>query len=304
MEMSDLALRIIGALPRADRARLVWQLLGGEAEEITFRRYGVRWTAFLWDHIISEDLFVYGSYQGSDILALLAWLSRHRRFDSARDVVIDLGANIGTSTIPIARHTGCRVIAVEPVPEIFAVLCRNVADNELAPRIACVQAAICMAVSGRVQMVLPASNGGGGEIGRPNRNPSFAGQLSVRGTVDVPAMALDALLDVHGIAPDRVAFVWSDTQGCEVDVIESGGCLWAAGVPLFAEFDPTVWGSSNDVAALLAAATARFAGFIPAKTLIEDAAATSRPIAELADFARTIGPEGTDVLLLPKKFEF
>jgi FkbM family methyltransferase len=304
MEMSELALRIIGNLPRVDRARLALLLLNNEAEEITFSRHGTRWTAFPWDHVISEQLFIEGSFQEPEIRALLAWLNRHRRFASPRDIVIDLGANIGTSTIPIAQHTGCRVVAVEPVPEIFAVLCRNVADNGLALRVTCIQAAICRAVSNRVLMVLPASNGGGGEVGRPDRKPSFARQLRVRGMVDVPAMALDDLLDSHGIAPDRIAFVWSDTQGCEAEVIESGGPLWAAGVPLFAEFDPTVWGGSNSATALLAAATARFAGFIPAKTLIADAAAKPRLIAELADFMRTIDPEGTDVLLLPKTFEF
>ena len=58
-------------------------------------------------------------------------------------------------------------------------------------------------------MVLPASNGGG-EVSRPGREPGFAGQLRVRGTVDVPAIGLGDLLDSHSIAPDQVAFVWSD----------------------------------------------------------------------------------------------
>ena len=47
------------------------------------------------------------------------------------------------------------------------------------------EAARSKAISGRVQMVLPASNGGG-EVSRPGREPGFAGQLRVRGTVDVP----------------------------------------------------------------------------------------------------------------------
>ena len=129
MKASELALRIAAALPREDRARLALLLLEGEAEEITFRRGGTRWTAFPWDHFISEVLFVHGSFQAPELRALLAWLTCRRFFAAPRDVVIDLGANIGTSTIPIAQHTGCRVVAVEPVPEIFAVLCRNVADK-------------------------------------------------------------------------------------------------------------------------------------------------------------------------------
>jgi FkbM family methyltransferase len=278
-------------------------LLKDEVEEFTFRRNGTRWTAFPWDHSISEHLFVRGSSHGPELRALLDWLTSHSGFPAARNVAIDVGANIGISTISISQQTGCRVVAVEPVPEIFAVLCRNVADNYLAPRVTCVQAAISMA-GDRVRMVLPAANGGGGEVSRPDREPSFAGLAAVRGTVDVPGMGLADLLDGHGIAPDRVAFVWSATQGCEEEVIESGRTLWAVAVPLFAEFDPRTWGGPKGAAALLAAATACFAGFIPADTLIADPAAKPRPIAELADFSRTIGPQGTDVLLLPQTFGF
>ncbi|MBV8120713.1 MAG: FkbM family methyltransferase [Alphaproteobacteria bacterium] len=299
MKASELALRIAAALPREDRARLALLLLEGEAEEITFRRGGTRWTAFPWDHFISEVLFVHGSFQAPELRALLAWLTCRRFFAAPRDVVIDLGANIGTSTIPIAQHTGCRVVAVEPVPEIFAVLCRNVADNGLAARVTCIQAAICKAISGRAQMILPERNGGGGEVGRPGREPSFAEWLRVRGTVDVPAIGLDDVLNAHSIPPDQVAFVWSDTQGCEAEVIETGARLWAAGAPLFVEFDPTTWHGSDSAAAVLGEAISHFVGFIPAEALIADAAAKPRPIAELADFSYTIGREGTDILLLP-----
>jgi FkbM family methyltransferase len=305
MKMQELALRVAAALPRADRARLTLLLLKGEAEEITFRRGGTRWTAFPWDHTISEQLFVDGGFQGDEVRGLLMWLTRHHRFAAPRHVVIDLGANIGTSTIPIAQLTGCRVIAVEPVPEIFAVLRRNVADNGLAPLVTCVQAAITTAASNHVRMILPASNGGGSEISRPDRQPSFSGRLPVRGIVEVPAIGLGELVDAHGLTPDQVAFVWSDTQGCEAEVIETGSRLWASGVPLFAEFDPTTWGNPNGAAVLLDAAITHFAGFVPAQILIADTAARPRPIDELPDFSRTIGPErGTDVLLLPQACEF
>ncbi len=303
IEALDFVLRLTDAMPRADRAALAFRLLNQEAEEITFRRDGTLWTAFPWDHFIAGPLFVDGTFQEPEVRVVLSWMRRHRRFTAPCDVIIDVGANIGTSTIPFAGQTACRVVAVEPVPEIFALLCRNVTDNGLAPRVVCVQAAISRAVSGRVRMVSPLGNSGGGEVVRSDREPSFAGSYPIHGTVEVPAMALDELLDAHGIAPNRVAFVWSDTQGCETEVIETGRSLWAAGVPLFAEFDPTVWGGSNGAATLIAAAAACFAGFIPSQSLIADAGTVPQPIAELAAFSRTIGPEGTDVLLLPDTFD-
>jgi len=299
----ELAWQVTSALPRAERVALALRLIETEAEEITFRREGTRWTAFPWDHMISQSLFVHGNFQGPEVQAVLAWMTRHQRIAAARNIVVDVGANIGTSAIPFALASDCRVVAIEPVPETFAVLCRNVTDNGLAPRVTCIQAAISAARADRIRMILPAGNGGGGEVHHPGRAPTFSGRNPVRGMVDVPAMALDKLLDIHGIAPERVAFVWSDTQGCEAEVTGTGRRLWAAGVPLFAEFDPGTWDNGNGVEALLAAATGCFVGFVVAKTLIAHPTAKARPIAELADFCRAIGPEGSDALLLPGGFE-
>jgi FkbM family methyltransferase len=301
-KMSELALQMALALPRAERVRLALLLLEGEAEEITFRRDATRWTAFPWDHL-TETLFVDGDFQGPELRALIGWLTRHCGFAAPRNVVFDLGAKIGTSTIPIARQTGCRVVAVEAVPEMFTVLCRNVADNGLASRVICVQAAIDRAVSGHIQIILPAGTGGG-EVSRPDWESSLARQLPSRGTAEAPAIGLSCLLDSHGIAAHQVAFVWSDTQGRECEVIQTGSCLWAAGVPLFAKFDPTHWGGPVGLATLVSAATGCFAGFIPAETLIAVADPKPRAIAELANFCRTIDSKGTEILLLPQKSRF
>jgi FkbM family methyltransferase len=301
-KMSELALRMALALPRAERVRLALLLLEGEAEEITFRRDMTRWTAFPWDHL-TETLFVDGDFQGPELRALIDWLTRHCGFSAPRNVVFDLGAKIGTSTIPIARQTGCRIVAVEAVPEMFSVLCRNVADNGLASRVICVQAAIDRAVSGHVQIILPAGTRGG-EVSRPDWESSLARQLPSRGTAEAPAIGLSCLLDSHGIAAHQVAFVRSDTQGRECEVIQTGSCLWAAGVPLFAKFDPTHWGGPVGLATLVSAATGCFAGFIPAETLIAAADPKPRAIAELANFCRTIDSKGTEILLLPQKSRF
>ena len=303
IEALDLVLRLTDAMPRADRAALAFRLLNQEAEEITFRRDGTLWTAFPWDHFIAGPLFVDGTFQEPEVRVVLSWMRRHRRFTAPCDVIIDVGANIGTSTIPFAGQTACRVVAVEPVPEIFALLCRNVTDNGLAPRVVCVQAAISRAVSGRVRMVSPLGNSGGGEVVRSDRGRALPDRTRSTARSRFRRWRWTSFSTPHGIAPNRVAFVWSDTQGCETEVIETGRSLWAAGVPLFAEFDPTVWGGSNGAGTLIAAAAACFAGFIPAQSLIVDASAVPRPIAELAAFSRTIDPEGTDVLLLPDTFD-
>ena len=57
----------------------------------------------------------------------------------AGDVVIDVGAHIGTAAIPFANR-GAHVVAIEPLPETFRVLQRNVERN--AADVECVHALV------------------------------------------------------------------------------------------------------------------------------------------------------------------
>ena len=296
LDLPELAWRVLRALPRMERRAIALQLLASDAEELTFRRNGIRWTAFAWDRRVSSVLFETGSFQPHELRAVLAWMDGHGRFTPPRKVIVDLGAHIGTSTIPFAQaRADCRVLAIEPVPDIFDLLVRNVTDNGLTGRVTCVRTAIGAGGRDRVEMVLPAHNSGGGEVRRPGRAPSFAGHDRTRAVVDVPVAGLMDVLGAHGVAPEQVAFVWSDTEGCEAEVIESGAPLWAAGVPLFTELRDGPAG----VDALRLAATQHFSRFIGAEALKTDGAAAPRHIAELEAVCRALGDRVDDILLLP-----
>src|ERR1700704_6476806 len=75
-----LAWRLAETLPRAERRKLALRLIEADAEEIVFRRSGCTWTGFVWDRIVTGNLFAHGSIQGDEIEAVLAWMKRHRRF--------------------------------------------------------------------------------------------------------------------------------------------------------------------------------------------------------------------------------
>ena len=60
------------------------------------------------------------------------WVDRTlRRLAKPGDIAIDIGANIGTTTLCLARSVGSagRVISFEPMPSNFAMLCSNVEAN-------------------------------------------------------------------------------------------------------------------------------------------------------------------------------
>ena len=101
--------------------------LGAETE---VRRGGLRWQLDL-NEGIDLSIFLLGAFERRTIRA-------YRKIVRAGDLVLDIGANVGAHTLPLARQVGPsgRVIAFEPTDFAFAKLSRNVALNpDLAERI-------------------------------------------------------------------------------------------------------------------------------------------------------------------------
>lgn len=299
--------RSLGAMIRSDEAklqeerrRLVLQLLRGEAEQITFRRDGLLWTVFVWDTGVAKYLFSQGAYHGGEIAQLLAWLKIQGRTIGPEQWIIDCGANIGTTSLPMARETGARVLAVEPIPDNARLLRVNAAQNDLGDRIVCIEAAVA-AQAGEVEMVLSLSNSGGAEIKSASPQQAFGTVTADHRVVRVPTVSLNQITADRGVAPDRVALVWSDTQGAEAGVVASGGHLWSRGVPLFAELWPVGLRTQGGVDRFLAAVTQHFDRFLPCENV--QPSDRPRPIRELAEFVAHMSDESfTNALFLPPTF--
>jgi FkbM family methyltransferase len=122
------------------------------------------------------------------------------------ETVMDIGANIGYFTLLMAHRVGAagRVIAFEPVPSVYAVLCENLRLN------ACSQAqAECKAV---------ADVEGTGAMQSDLNNPlSFVGQLSDVGELAVPLVSIDRYVETAGL--QKLDLVKIDVEGAEDRVI-------------------------------------------------------------------------------------
>jgi tRNA G37 N-methylase Trm5 len=86
-------------------------------------RYG--WMLFCGPYI-GKCFELYGQYSESEVAMM-------RQFVGAGDTVIDVGANIGDLTLPIARMAGetGKVFAIESHPDVFNILCANLALNDI-----------------------------------------------------------------------------------------------------------------------------------------------------------------------------
>jgi FkbM family methyltransferase len=203
---------------------------------LTFTRHKTTWTVSPQDAFIGFGLFVYGDWQFGEIDSVLNWL-KNKRTLTTKNTIINAGANIGSSSIHIAKNCPCQVLAIEPIPDNFELLRKNVLQNNLSERIHCFQGAVYEQAS-NLTMVSPHINPGGSEVySTLNSGCCDYSEFGTK-TVSATGLPLFEIIKEAKIDPKTIAFVWSDTQGSEGHVIRSGQELWRAGVPLVIEFWP------------------------------------------------------------------
>jgi FkbM family methyltransferase len=293
--------RCLQALNIRRRRRLTWQLLSATGvTAVSFERDGLVWNVKPGDEI-GWELFVDGGHQPTEIEVLLEWMRRHRVLSGTRNVFVDVGANIGTTCIPIVREAGCRALAIEPVSENFSRLRQNVAANGLADRIALANNAV-VRQPGTLKMRLTEGRSGGHFAARSGK----AADPGVTDTCEtVEADTLPAIIAAAGLSTGEIAFVWIDVQGCEPEVIESGDILWENGVPVWSEVEPRSLRIQGEPYAFADVAARYFDRFIASSDLTHlGANAVPREITELRALMDSITPAQicTDVLLLPRGF--
>jgi FkbM family methyltransferase len=289
------------------RRSIGFRFLRGQARTITFERDGLVWTVPP-DDIVGLCLFLDGKFSLDALDPLLAWLAANTGFTS-RSTIVDVGAHIGSACIPLVRRTSKRCLALEPVPETFRLLEQNVRSNGLAGAIDCRRVAIGTAL-GSVSMAV-CVDGGMSEVSVPSGSEAFRRHAPWRGDVEAPMLPLDRAVEESGLGACDVALVWSDTQGYESEIIESGTSLWRRGVPLWVELWPEGLEAHGGVRRFLETSSHQFSGFIPAEDFVRLAADVTRivrrPIADLATYTRQLlarphpmdSPD-TDILLVPE----
>lgn len=202
---------------------------------------------------------------------------------------LDLGANIGMTTIPVARlgHVACT--AIEPSPEMFAYLSRNVARNQVAGQVTLHQAAVA-GEPGPVTLELGEGNKGDNRIRSADpAGPDLYGEAA-RGTVVVPGRPLADMVDTAAL---RGRFVIKmDIQGAEPFAFATGRAVFERADVLLAEYWPYgIERLGGDIAAY----HDMLAGLFPFGAVLEEDAVPSdvrlMPFGDLLPILRSVRDE-------------
>jgi FkbM family methyltransferase len=139
---------------------------------------------------------------------------------------VDVGANIGTTTVVALRHHPfSRGVALEPSPVNFQTLRLNLTANMLDGAVAAIEAAVTDE-EGEQALVLSDISCGKHTLD-PQTLHGRAGE-----TVAVKTVTLDGLVARGVIDPDQVGLLWLDAAGGEVNALAGASTLIEAGVPI------------------------------------------------------------------------
>jgi FkbM family methyltransferase len=210
------------ALARVVQSAIVAGLQMARREHLTeCRRGGLNWKLDLRE-AIDFSIFLLGSFE-PQVVAM------YRRTIPKGSTIIDIGANIGAHTLPLALCVGKRgrVVSVEPTKYAFERLREQVSANPDLPHVTLVQAMLMASSEATLAHEIPAS--------WPLKTPEGAHAQHAgvgKSTSGAKVMTLDAL--VAELDLPSVDFIKLDVDGFEVEVLRGGR-------QVLAKFRPTIF---------------------------------------------------------------
>ncbi|WP_293713971.1 FkbM family methyltransferase [Stenotrophomonas sp. UBA7606] len=169
------------------------------------------------DKVIGREVFLHGEFDFAKFEAALRVLAREGR--AAPNHLIDVGANIGTITIPALKRGLVKVAtAIEPHPDNLRLLRANIALNGLEDRVTVLPQAVGDKNGMTLQLHESLTNSGNHAIGQ-------SGISVVSSRLDDFCFPSDSLL-------------WMDIEGYEGHALLGAEFLLASGVPVVCEFNP------------------------------------------------------------------
>jgi FkbM family methyltransferase len=187
--------------------------------------------------LIGRHVFSKGHFSRDSTSTLIAELTTRNLVSKQRPVMFEIGANIGTQTIYFAKSgLFSKIIAIEPDPANLEFLRRNIELNALQDVVTVVP---CAVGEFEDELILTRVDGNSG-------NASFLHNAEGNaGSVKVPVLPFDKILEQVRVAPAEIGLIWMDIEGYEPVAMRSMSALFAVRTPIYTEFTPEMYGSKG-----------------------------------------------------------
>ncbi len=248
------------------------------------------------DTEIGRVVYASGGYERLYMEVVLTELARRDQLRVDGKLFVDVGANIGTSTVDALVHFGfLRALCFEPDAENHRILRMNLMLNELEHRADHHRAALSDRDGDGVLELATANTA--------DHRLAVAGASSSNAVVRSETVAcrrLDSVLAAGDLAPEDIGLVWVDTQGHEGFVLRGAPSVTGAGVPAVIEYWPSVMAATGSLEVLEEIVARDYTTVIDVHLLshgLADEATT--PAAEIGSLRARYGEGGhTDLLLV------
>ena len=184
---------------------VITELLNCSDFELDIKNDLVTVKSLSWFENNNTDVKIYGGITNGDVVHVF-FKHEYSMLPVKDKIVIDIGANIGDSSISFAMRGAKKVIALEPFKKNHSFAEKNVEINNLSNKITVVLAG-CSAKKGHIVL-------------DPNFKSNVASVLQDSGSgVKVPLMSLNQIIEQYEIPKGSILKL--DCEGCEYDSILS-----------------------------------------------------------------------------------
>lgn len=196
----------------------------------------IRYHVSTADRTVGRQVFLTGGYDDTALARVLRTLRGFGGEAFGAKTFVDVGANIGTGTLPaVLQHGFARAVAIEPDETNHTLLAESVVANGLEQRVKTVRTAISNEAKEVLLERCPVNHGDHRVRSGDLVSATASGTREVS---RVPATTFDALVRQGLIALEEVGLVWIDTEGHEGHVLRGARSLVASDVPVVVKFRP------------------------------------------------------------------
>ncbi len=193
------------------------------------------------DYIIKSTYILQKNHSLGEMKTFYALAKKYYGTDDADGYFLDLGANIGTTGIYFLKKIApnLKLFAVEPDAENFKLLRVNLILNDLDSR----ATPINCGLGEKFDTLTMYRN-----LKNPGANCMIFKFNEDTPTETIQIAPLDNLLAENEIAPEKVKYIWIDTEGFEAQVLLGAKNLLAkSNAPVFMECNLLAWKNSGSL---------------------------------------------------------